>query len=194
MFCTLSYHFIHSENKITELKKYIEEGDYSWRILGGLAGLITVAFALMNFISNFFSLDALHAIINIYLFFGGLISVILENKNKTFTAKYLAILRREALFLYKPYGRAGFYFLLGTMLACAGGWLSFLAGVCVAVVGVVIFYAARNAEKALAKLKEATHTTKEVSRMFDEYDKNKNGSLDTHEIGLLCASLGKGIN
>jgi hypothetical protein len=172
------------------MKKYIEEGDYSWRVLGGLAGVFTVAIALMNFISNFFTLDALHAIINIYLFFGGVIAVILENKSKALTAKYLAILKREALFLYKPYGRAAFYFLMGTMLACAGGWLSVLAGILVAVVGVVIFIASRRAEQALLALKEKTHSARDVSRMFDEYDKDKNGYLDTHEVGLLCASLG----
>ena len=82
----------------------------------------------MSFFSKIFSLSPLSAALDIYIFFGGLIAITLELKEKVFTQKYMDVLKREALFLTRPYGRAGFYFFIGILLSCQGGILSIVGG------------------------------------------------------------------
>jgi hypothetical protein len=71
----------------------------------------------------------LSAALDIYLFFGGLVCIVLELKEKVFTQKYMDVLKREALFLTRPYGRAAFYFFVGILMSCQGGILSIVGGV-----------------------------------------------------------------
>jgi hypothetical protein len=47
--------------------------------------------------------------------------VALEYRERLFPLIWLQCVRREALFLYKPYGRAAFYFFAGILLIAKGG-------------------------------------------------------------------------
>ena len=102
--------------KLMELKKYADEGDWTWKILGLIAGLSIAFINSMAFLSDIFGLSPFSAVLDLYLVCFGLVLVVLEYQSKLLTASYMEALRREALFLCRPYGRAAFYFFIGMIL------------------------------------------------------------------------------
>ena len=115
-------------NKLQQLKLYAEQGQWTWRIAGFLAGLLIVGSSVFSFIAHFFSLSPFSALLDVYLILFGFLACILEYKDLLLTAKVLEVIKREALFLYRPYGRAAFYFFVGLLLIANGGLLGFLVG------------------------------------------------------------------
>lgn len=61
-----------------------------------------------GFFAEFFELSPSRSVLNIYIFFFGFLAVFLEYKGDNFFTKYTQVLRREAHFLYDPYGRGQF--------------------------------------------------------------------------------------
>ena len=106
-----------TRQRYNRIKKYAEEGDWTWRIGGFIAGILVLLSSSFSFVSNALRYSVFEALLDLYLFFFGLVAVFLEVKENVFPSKWLTIIKREALFLYKPYGRAGFYFLIGILLA-----------------------------------------------------------------------------
>lgn len=96
-----------SKRKLLELKKYADEGDWTWKVAGFIAGLAIVGLSLLSLLSHLFGLSPIDAILDVYMIALGSAACVLEYKEKTLTQKQLDALRREALFLYRPYGRAG---------------------------------------------------------------------------------------
>ena len=69
--------------------------------------------SFFGFLADVFEFSPFSALLEVYLFAFGFIAALLEYKELIFTDSWLRIIKREALFLYKPYGRAGFYFFVG---------------------------------------------------------------------------------
>jgi hypothetical protein len=55
-------------NEFLRLKKYAEEGDWSWRVAGFAAGCFMMFTSFFGFFSNFFGLSPFLACLNIYIF------------------------------------------------------------------------------------------------------------------------------
>ena len=146
----------YSKQKFLELKKYADEGNYSWKIAGLMAGLAIMFYAGSSFLGHLLGLSPATAVIDIYLFSFGVAACMLECKEHSFSKRGLDMLKREALFLYRPYGRALFYFFIGVLILATGGIIGFVVGIYVSAVGVFIFFASREAVKQLEQLREYT--------------------------------------
>lgn len=179
----------YSKQKMLELKKYAEDGNWSWKVAGFIGGLMIIGVSLMSIMSNLFGLSPFRAVLNIYLFFFGLSMCIMEFKEKALTQQYLDLIKREALFLYHPYGRAAFYFFVGILIACEGGLLGLLVGAYCAVVGVFIFQSSQTAFKQLDAVRSQINES-DVDSKFAAFDKDSSGYLDSHELGALVRALG----
>lgn len=180
----------YSQQRFDELKKYAEEGNWTWKVAGLLAGLLIIGNSFLSFFSHLASLSPFSAVIDVYLIVFGIIACLLEYKEKTLTKAQLDTLKREALFLYRPYGRAAFYFFIGLLIIATGGLLGFIIGIFVCVIGVIIFHASRQAFNQLNTLKGSLHNEQEVAAKFKEFDKDGSGFLDSVELAALCRSLG----
>jgi len=119
---------VFSKEKLLELKKYADDGNWTWRALGFIAGNLLIVNGFLSFCYEITSLSPLMAILNIYLILFGAIFVILEYKDKACTSRFQEYLKTEALFLYRPYGRGAFYTFCGTLLVCKGGIISTIIG------------------------------------------------------------------
>ncbi len=112
-----------------------------------------------------------------YLLAFGITTCVLEYKEKVFTTKYLNVLRKEALFLSRPYGRAIFYILIGILLIARGSILSFLVGLYTTAVGAVLFYSSFHAISVFESFRAARLDSEKVSQKFKEQDRNGNGEI-----------------
>lgn len=164
-----------------QLRKYAEEGNWTWKVLGFIAGLLMMANGVLSFLVELTSLSPLMAVLDIYMFCFGLICVLLEYKEQALTQKYINIIRREALFLYKPYGRGAFYMLCGSILLAKGGILSPLIGLFVCCIGLLLFSSSRQAQRSLDVLREQQFNDELMSAKFQEFDKNNDGYLNAAE-------------
>jgi hypothetical protein len=110
-----------SRQKLDVMKKYVEDGDWTLRLAGLAAGVSIVITALLSFLSDLTSFSPFYALLDVYLLAFGILMVALEYRERLFPLIWLQCVRREALFLYKPYGRAAFYFFAGILLIAKGG-------------------------------------------------------------------------
>lgn len=176
--------------KYEELKTYAEEGQWTWKVAGFFAGLFIVISSLFSFISHFFGLSPFAAVIDVYMILFGSIACTLEYKDVLLTAQVRAQIRKEALFLYRPYGRAAFYFFVGVLQIAQGGLIGCLVGFYTTIVGIIIYSASKNALRALDNIRASLKTEAEVAAQFARFDTDNNGCLDPAELAKLCQALG----
>lgn len=173
-----------------DLKEYAEEGHWTWKILGSIAGLAILTVSVFSFISNFFRLSPVGALLDIYLAAFGALACLLEFKHLSMTWEFRAIVHREALFLYRPYGRAAFYFFVGLLEIANGGLLGVIVGAYTVCVGVIIYVASRAALSSLEAMRGTFKSEKDVASYFALYDVEGKGALDGPELAKLCKALG----
>ena len=99
-----------------------------FEFLGLIAGLLLMANGFLSFAFEITNLSPIMAILNVYIFLFGAVLVILEYKDQTYTKFLLDYVKKDAYFLYRPYGRGAFYTFLGTLLVCKGGLISPITG------------------------------------------------------------------
>ena len=121
----------YSRKEIQELRKYAEEGHWSWSALGSIAGILITLNGLLGFVDSITDLSPILAVLNIYVFFFGILLVILERKDFSFTKDIQKLIKSEALFLYRPYGRGTLYIFLGALVACKGNLFNLILGLAV---------------------------------------------------------------
>ncbi len=183
-----------AKNQLMRVKTLVEDGDSSWKYLGSIAGLSIMVVTLLGALSAFFGLGIVNLVMNIYMFIFGAIMVCLEFKHVLIPMKYKEMIRKEAQFLYRPYGRAGFYVAVGVIMLSMGGLFTFVVGAYTVAVGVYIYYGSSSALKALAAMKEGSSDPAAVKARFDRADANKDGFLDTAELASVCTELGTSMN
>ena len=178
------------------LVQYAEEGSWSWKTGGFFAGALIALLFSFSFLSNLFGFALLRAVLDLYLIAFGVIACCLEFKEKVFTQKVLDFLKRDAQFLFKPYGRAGFYFFVGLLVVSQGGFVGFLIGLYTIIIGVVIYKSSQDASDALEAAKEQKDSfdDTEIAAKFKEVDKDGNGCLDVTELAVLSQTLGAGLS
>ena len=180
--------------QLMRVKKIVEDGDSTWKYLGSIAGLSIMAVTLLGALSAFFGLGIVNLIMNIYMFVFGAVMVCLEFKHVLIPLKYKEMIRKEALFLYRPYGRAGFYIAVGVIMLSMGGLFTTLVGLYTVAVGAYIYYGSSSAMKALAAMKEGSEDPATIKTRFDRADVNKDGFLDSKELATVCTEMGTTLN
>ncbi len=177
--------------KQLELKHYIDEGHWSWHMAGFTAGLLIIFTSLSNFCFHFLSLSWIAALSDIYLFLSGLLACLLEFKQRLMTQWYVDMIRREALFLYRPYGRGAFYFFVGLLqIDVNGGLQGWLIGLYICVTGIIVYFASQQSVKQLALLKSNINNEAELAEKFKLFDHDQTGFLEADELTKFAASLG----
>ena len=166
-----------SQDKYQALKKYAEDGNWTWKVAGFIAGLLISVLSVLSLLSNFLGLSLLSVVLDVYLLAFGLIACVLEYKEKVLTSKYLNLLNREALFLSRPYGRAAFYLFVGILIACRGGLLNLIVGAYTSIVGIILFRASYIAVASFKSFRDSRLDTEKVTQKFREFDKDNNGKF-----------------
>ena len=171
-----------ASEKLIALKKAVDEGDGSWKYLGFAAGMAIMLVSFLGFLSALFGFAPVLSILYLYMFCAGALMAALEFKNSFIPPAYIERIRKEALFLYRPYGRAAFYFGVGLVLVSIGGLLTPLVGIYTSGVGVYIYYGSAQAMKSLEELRAQTHDEGQMKAQFDAADKDGSGFLEPAEL------------
>ena len=179
-----------ASEKLSYLKKAVEDGDGSWKYLGFIAGVSIMFISLMGFLSSLFGFALVLSILYMYVFCAGALMAALEVKDSFIPAAYREKIRKEALFLYRPYGRAGFYFFIGLVMFSIGGFMTSLVGVYTAGVGVYIYYGCAQDMKSLEVLRAQAHDEAAMRAQFNAADSSGDGTLSPAELATVCAALG----
>jgi hypothetical protein len=95
------------------LKAYCDEGHWSWRVLGFLAGLMLTVSAFFNFIYHLLIIQLWFCLADALIFFFGQLLIFIEYKYDILPRFMMQSLREEALFLFRPYGRSYLYTFFG---------------------------------------------------------------------------------
>lgn len=156
-----------------------QRGGYNWRVLGLIAGGLMVVNGTLSFLGDL--LSPLSAVLNVYLILFGIVSLLLEYRDQTLSKRFLEYIKREAHFLYIPHGRGAFYFFCGSLLFAKGGLINMAMGLCVSLVGVVLYFSNKTAYEALAKMKEEQFDNQRIAALFQKHDKDNDGCLTSSE-------------
>lgn len=184
----------YSKEEFKKWKKYADDGNWTWRILGLIAGALIIFVHSLSFFGDLFGLSPFLCVMDIYLILFGACAIVLEYKDTFLPTKYIQLLHQEALFLYKPYGRAAFYIFVGVLLVVKGGILDFLVGLYTLIVGGIIFYGSSQAHAQLKELRQSVKSEAELEFKFREFDVDRSGFIDHSEFKKLCASLGRNMS
>lgn len=176
--------------KFAELRQVIDNGNFTWKALGCAAGISLVVLSITSIPMHL--LSPFNLIMDVYTCCFGALGVLLEYKDTLLPQSFTETIRREALFLYRPYGRAMFYFFVGVLVISQNALfsLSFMVGLYVAAVGAIVFVSSRGAYQAMTSLRAQGLGEGEIRTKFNQADKDKNGTLDTSELARLCSDLG----
>ncbi len=143
-----------------------------------------------SFLSALFGFSLVLAILDLYVFCAGALMVALEFRDSFIPSTFRDRIRKEALFLYRPYGRAAFYAGVGMVLICVGGAITTLIGMYTTAVGAYIYMGSMGAMKSLSALRAQAHDEDTLRAKFQEADKDKSGYVDSQELAGICCALG----
>lgn len=180
-----------TRDKINAIVEYAEEGDWSWKILGMFGGLAMMFFGGMSVLGDFLFFNYFGAVIDIYVFFFGLLAVILEYKDSLLPQKYIETLKVEAKFIYKPYGRAVLYIFFGVLLLSQSKITFQAVGLYQCLVGGLVIYYAGKAQESLDTFKNMKLSFGQLKKAYDKADKNHDG-LTPRELAQMVSGF-KGV-
>lgn len=100
--------------ELEEFRKYVNEGHWSWNLLGLAGGLALIFGGVWQIL--FGGLDIFMTGFAIFIIAFGLIAITLEYKQTFLPVSWVEYLKEDFLFIYKPYGRAQLYFFVGFLL------------------------------------------------------------------------------
>ena len=116
------------QTELQSLKKAADDGELSWSVASVIAGGLLAVSGCFGLASSVVYLSPFSFVLNLYIMAFGVLFIILEYKQRVFTKHYLSLIRSEALFLTRPYGRALFYIFVGVLVVCSGGWVNLFVG------------------------------------------------------------------
>jgi hypothetical protein len=178
-----------------DFKQQADEGHWSWKYLGFVAGAAITVYAVLGLMSSIFLFFIFPAtvLINSYLLVFGIIACLLEFKDVAslpYAPQLIEYIKKEALFLYRPYGRAFFYLFVGLFIWANGGVIGWVLGLYTSIVGLYIFWVSRDAMNKLNAFKQAVSDETSLRNRFKQLDTNHDNQLDKVEFLQLCLSLG----
>jgi len=179
------------------LMNFSKNGHWTWQTICFLTALITLLLSILSFL-NIFSIvfSPFQYILNAYVLLFSLILVVYEFP-KGFSL--LTSLRDWCDVWLKAFnrlvGRGFFYIFIGTIVLTAYGWIGYLVGVVVIVVGFISVFIGLMLSK---KLRDMRRDLQErfgndfvrIQEQFSRFDTDRNGFIDANEFGAMCAALG----
>jgi len=180
--------------EIEKFKAFVQEGHWSWKILASTGGLALTGSAAFCSLGDFFTLDIIGLVFDLFMLVFGIIIVLLEYKDTLMPPAFNDYIKEEFLFIYKPYGRALIYFFLGILLFTQFTFPYIFVGPYLAVAGAIIWAASSSTHKELTLLKEKVVDKMALKHQFNTADKNKDGKLDSTEFMAFCHSVGIEMN
>ena len=121
---------------------------------------------VINILGSFLSFDLYQLVLYVFVAGFGIIGLALESKVNVFTNAGLMYLKREAHFLFRPWGRALYYFFVGLFLLTQSGPMVYVLGTGCCVVGIILYYASVVAIRSLNAL-HSTHFTLGMHVLYD---------------------------
>lgn len=178
-----------------DIRKYVSEGDWSLRLLALLAGLAMIVTSVMGFLGNVLFLDWISAIFDVYVFFLGILIVLLESgrRLRIFSSMESSIYK-NARFLSYIWGRGMIYFVAGTIQIALRDILDIAIGLFVCFVGITYILVGRRTAKKLAEARRSTCTPEKLQEFFAVADVDGKGSLTLDQFRQLISSLGLDLN
>ncbi|CAM9152555.1 unnamed protein product [Discosporangium mesarthrocarpum] len=176
--------------KLKKLAIQIRDGPISVRILSYIGGIMLVVMGFFSFFGNFITLNAVGALVQVYLFFFGWVIVFLEGRNSVLPTSVVKNIHKYALFLSLIWGRGCFFFFCGTLSLSQWNFMNALLGIYLCTLGAVMIYYGHNAMKKMEVIKGMLKDKTAVLAKFTEFDANHNGALEVKELGNLTAAMG----
>jgi hypothetical protein len=184
----------YTESEVADFKKFIEDGHWSWQVLGCIGGILMTAVGLYNCLFDVLNVAPLNAVTDAYIAGFGALSVCLEYKEGMLPESWRKLLQKEFLFVYKPYGRAFLYTLFGLLMFSEPKITYMIVGPYVTGVGLLISYVSSQANAEFARMRETQRLDQTHLRsLFNKADKggwfNRDGVLDSKEFAGLYRDL-----
>ena len=186
-----------AQDKLLLVRRYIEEGEFGWKILGALGGGAMAISGFFGFIGNvlllitFSSLAALQGLIICLV---GVLLMALELKDNFLPYQFQKFIKTEVHVLYTPFGRAVCYMIIGILMVTMWNTVYSLIGLCVTCIGGYIFYSSRKAFIGLQEMKLKKFDEATLHEYFAKYDDERVGGLDSTGLTRLLNDMGSHLN
>jgi hypothetical protein len=164
----------------TKLKTFLYEGEWTWRSLGLIAGILTFLAGLDNFIYHILGQFVLFpAIFDVYIMLAGILFASFEYKDNFLPDAIKNFIKSELHLMYTPFGRFIVYVFWGLLMITQCTTFYFWVGLYNVIVGGTIFYHTRKAELTLAGIKNKGINESTLQQRFLEL-----GVQDVSQGGL----------
>ena len=158
------------------------------RVVGEiLAGVMMIARGLLGIWSHLFSFSVL---LDVWFVVFGVLAVCLELRRFQTAMLFQAVLKQYARFLTYPVGRAVFYLLIGVLMLSRAELPDLVVGGLVTSLAISLLVSAKRISRVFNELHSAKYTEGYIMDKFWEFDADRSGELDSHELAALCKSLG----
>jgi hypothetical protein len=127
---------------------------------------------------------------DVLFFVIGLICILYEQDERKIPISVSTYLHAELHIFSTPYGRSLILTAVGLLMLQLPWGMDTLVGLSVCGGGVYIYMNMRHAEIALAAMKNHISDDGQLRVLFDKCDLDKNGSLDSKEVAMVCRELG----
>lgn len=145
------------ETGVAKMNTWVGEGPRSFRVFACVGGALMIAQGLFGFFNQFLSLSLLHAVLYIYIFFFGIVVLILEGRGPLYPASWKRHIQTQAKFLTLLNGRGASYAFMGTILCTLPGWGSVLLGLCMIGLGCTMFVLGLHAKTKVSSSGRMSH-------------------------------------
>jgi len=184
-----------AETEVNDFKKFVDEGHWSWQVLGCIGGILMLVGGIYNLLYDVLGVAIFDAVVDAYVSAFGFLSICLEYKSSLMGDELSKQVQDEFRFIYKPYGRCFLYVLFGLLMFSQSGSIVYMIiGPYVAGVGFFIGYISLQAEKDYAKMKAShrlddTHLRSEFNRADKGGFFKRDRKLDSKEFAILYRDL-----
>lgn len=202
----------YAKDEMKNLRAYAMDGPATFSALGFLGGVLMVATGVVGLLS---SPSLVHSVLEAYCIVFGAVAVGLESKKTICKPAMREKIYEYAKFLMYLNGRGAFYVFLGTLELAQ--WVTWcvcpprlpavrcqssrprtpsllprydpLVGLYMIAVGAVYIMFGRQTLAKLGNMKESLGSDEVIRKKFNEFDKDRSGTLDSTELAALARSL-----
>lgn len=183
-----------AKEKLEELKKGMQDGDFSIRLLALVAAFAIVVSAFLGIFKDFFTLNFPGTLVEVYTLALGVIMLILESKQLNLPESFMNKIFHYALFLKFVWGRGILYLVAGTLQITQGSIIDYGVGGFCAFCGIVYIIVGNKTANKMKILREALVSEDTLRAKFREADTKNTGSLDAEQFKKLTDSIGMNLN
>jgi len=180
-----------------QLIEFTKKGHWTWQAVCFCTSLATLALGLLSFLSFINILTSPFSyILNAYITFFSFTLVVFECPTSFFL---LESLRDWFDKWFKAFtrlvGRGIFYIFLGSIVLTGYGFIGYILGVVIIVVGLASIFIGIMLTRKLRALRSDLQTRfgndfERIEEQFRRFDSDGDGFVDSVEFGSMCAALG----